>query len=193
MQFPDICVSCGHIGHHSPQIPTTEDLLGTPVRPEIERKWRLYGVSGSFHFGDTVINILQGYLETPDSYEIRLRCKNGSECSLGVKSSGALVRSEWETPVPVEVFDKFWRMTKDRIHKKRRIFTHNGYKLEVDFYMGSRLSGLIIIECEFISKEEAAAFQLPDWLRPHVKEVTYDLRYKNRNLACLGSLQELSM
>ena len=162
------------------------------MKPEIERKFRLNPVPAILQKLEGTVPILQGYLETPDSFEIRVRAKGDNEFTLGTKNQGNLVRLEWEVPIPKEVWGNFWDVVKDRIYKKRRIIPYRGYKLEVDYYLG-RLYGLTVVECEFVSTEEAEAFRLPDWLARVAVEVTDDPRYKNRNLAKLESLQELSV
>lgn len=160
------------------------------MKPEIERKWRLDPAPKL----DIPVehSILQGYLGTPDNFEIRVRCVGEDEFYLCSKNSENLVRMEWEVPIPKEVWGNFWDLVQNYLCKKRRVVTHNGYRLEIDFYLG-RLYGLTIVECEFVSEEEALAFELPEWLASCAVEVTDDPRYKNRNLAKLGSLKELSM
>lgn len=68
---------------------------------------------------------------------------------------------------------------------------HQNYDLvlEIDSYLDT-LDGLYILECEFKSIEAADAFELPPWASGAM-EVTYDPRYKNKNLAQLTSLDEL--
>ena len=62
-------------------------------------------------------------------------------------------------------------------------------KFEFDEYKLG-LFGLVIVECEFSTREEAEAFVLPDWVG-HATEVTKDPRYKNQMLARFGSLKLL--
>ena len=52
---------------------------------------------------------------------------------------------------------------------------------EVDLYIN--LNNLKIVEVEFESEKEANNFKPPKWFG---KEVTYNLEYKNKNLALRG-------
>ena len=53
------------------------------------------------------------------------------------------------------------------------------YVAEVDKYLED-LEGLLVVEVEFNSLEDANNFEVPNWFG---KEITEDLRYKNDNLA----------
>ena len=59
---------------------------------------------------------------------------------------------------------------------------------ELDIYYGE-LEGLITVETEFKSEKEANEFIVPNW---YGKEITYDKRYKNKNLARC-SIEELKL
>lgn len=72
------------------------------------------------------------------------------------------------------------------ISKVRYVLELNGAKAEVDVYEGA-LKGLITAEVEFITMERAQEFQVPDWFG---EEVTYDKRYKNKNLASIENYKE---
>lgn len=54
---------------------------------------------------------------------------------------------------------------------------------ELDIFHGY-LDGLCFVEVEFASEEEAAAFCAPEWFG---REVTFDKRYANKNLAMVDS------
>lgn len=154
---------------------------------EIERKWRLRFIPGELHGHSSLIE--QGYLISGET-ELRLR-KNENDFLITVKGDGDLERPEWNSRAPSWVFDALWPNVTHSIRKLRMSVGHLGYKhlLQIDTYLDF-LDGLFILECEFKSIEEAEAFEVPSWATGAM-EVTYDPRYKNKNLAQLTSLDEL--
>jgi CYTH domain-containing protein len=68
--------------------------------------------------------------------------------------------------------------------KTRHLITYGDYELELDIYSGD-LQGMITLECEFPSREEARSFTLPP-VFSQALEVTDDFRYKNKYLAEQG-------
>lgn len=171
---------------------------------EIERKWKLDRLP------ELCTNLLrqeidQGYIFDGD-FELRLRKIRGYGTDpiavhyLTTKGSGSgyLSRHEWESEIPKWVYDGLWAKTahtlmKDRFTIYRGIPQEGGGSLiqafEFDEYKLG-LFGLVIVECEFKTEQEAAAFVLPDWVG-HATEVTKDPRYKNQMLARFGSLKLL--
>lgn len=104
--------------------------------------------------------------------------------SLGDASS-ALEREEIEVSLGEEEFERLWPRTERRRIKKVRtsrfLLKPDGETLEAcldDFR--DALSGLAMVEVEFGSKEEAAAYVPPPFFG---KEVTGDPRYRNDSLA----------
>jgi CYTH domain-containing protein len=154
---------------------------------EIERKWRLRFVPGELHGHSTLIE--QGYILTGDP-EVRLRRQDG-DLLITVKGEGDIERTEWDSPLPPWVFESLWTRVTCSLRKLRMTLGYKSYEhvLEIDTYLDT-LDGLIILECEFKSIEAADAFELPTWATGSM-EVTYDPRYKNKNLAQLTSLNEL--
>lgn len=149
------------------------------TKMEIERKFRLRNLPDPEILGNGVI-ILQGYLVVePD--EIRVR-SCGSKYYITIKSSGTLVRREWNKEIPKWVFEALWHHTETRrIKKTRYSIPFRDLTLELDEYHG-KLEGLAVLECEFPSKEDAQSFALPKWASNAV-DVTADDRYKNKYLA----------
>lgn len=172
---------------------------------EIEKKWLLWEndvnyTEGFFQAGyplvilkkDVLANgdqIRQGYLKpeegalvakeaglevdfNPD--ETRLRQK-GILYFLTVKSAGNLERSELETKVTQDFFEKHWPKTEGkRVEKKRLVINYLKHKLEVDVFLDR---DLILAEMEFRNPKEAMDIE------PLGKDVTTDYKYKNKNLA----------
>jgi adenylate cyclase len=147
--------------------------------PEIERKFRLVSPPDLDRF-DAGCLIRQAYV-LRDATELRVRQK-GPHCTLTVKTSGGLVREEWEATVPEWVFQVLWEEAQPHAIEKTRYSIVEGTQLlELDIYHGA-LAGLVTLECEFESVQSAQAFALPAWARDAV-DVTDDPSYKNKNLA----------
>jgi CYTH domain-containing protein len=126
--------------------------------------------------------IRQGYLALADNEEVRLRAKGGS-FYLTVKTGRGLVRGEYEVVLDASAFEVLWPATEGRrLEKTRHRVPVAGGTAEVDVFDGM-LSGLAVVEVEFATIEEARAFVPPPWFGT---EVTEDVRYANRSLACSG-------
>lgn len=150
---------------------------------EIERKFRLAQAPEEAVLG-AGLKVEQGYILT-GATELRVRRK-GDRCYLAVKTTGTLVRDEWESEIPCWVLESLWAETANRrIEKTRYALLHEGITLEVDVYSGA-LAGLTILECEFETERAARDFKLPSWAQSAI-EVTADARYKNKSLAVKGS------
>lgn len=149
---------------------------------EIERKFLVAALPSGLGPG---LALDQGYLVIGEggSSEARLRREPG-RLSLTVKHGRGLVRGEYEVELSVEQFDALWPATSGRrLEKTRsRVPLGDGTVAEVDVYSGA-LAGLSVVEVEFGSQEQAAAFAPPAWFG---REVTDDDRYKNRRLATDG-------
>ena len=158
---------------------------------EIERKFLLTKVPLKTDGpGDL---IAQGYLSV-ENEEIRIRSKivcpkekddKSSKFFLTCKGSGDLSREEWETEIPKWVFDALWKKTEGRVISKIRctMTLPGGLKAEIDDYF-QKLNGLVTLEVEFPDEETANKFTLPEEIEG--RDVTFDKRYKNKNLALNG-------
>lgn len=123
--------------------------------------------------------ISQGYLSTENG-EIRIRMTD-EECFLTEKGDGTLEREENETPISVDAFKILYNMVKGRMIEKTRFFVplYDGHTAEFDVYHGE-FAGLMTVEVEFESVEDAENFIPPYWFS---RDVTEDKRFKNKNLA----------
>lgn len=149
---------------------------------EVERKFRLSAAPPLPILGKGV-PIAQGYLIV-ESGEERVR-RLGDRYYWTVKDDGGLARMEFEVEIPEWVFRLLWAHTEGcRIEKIRYLVRDSGGTIEVDIYQES-LSGLVILECEFLDEASASTFYPPGWAGPAV-DVTDDARYKNRSLATQG-------
>jgi CYTH domain-containing protein len=143
---------------------------------EIERKFVLRRVPEGAHSGREII---QGYLWFDP--EVRLR-RIEREHKLTIKSHGTLTRDETELSIPGGLFDLLWLLTGSNVVRKTRyLLDYNDLVLELDVYSGKH-EGLITLECEFQSTEQAELFELPEWIGPAI-DVTDDPRFKNKELS----------
>lgn len=152
---------------------------------EIEKKYLVNELPSIEEYKQARIS--QGYLST--SPEVRIRMQD-DECFLTSKGDGSLVREEKETPISIEAFQILYSMVKGIMIDKTRVYVplEEGYTAELDVYHGS-LDGMLTVEVEFPTEEDANSFVPPVWFG---KEVTDDKRFKNKNLATSDvSLDEL--
>lgn len=100
------------------------------------------------------------------------------------KSGHGLVRKEEEFEISKEDYDSLAEKTVGQgVYKTRyRLPLPSGLTAELDIYSG-RHRGLLVVEVEFGSEEEAGRFTPPAWFG---EEITGDHRYSNSMLA-LGS------
>lgn len=153
---------------------------------EIERKWRLSCLPQITTTGGAKMSharISQGYVLTENG-ELRIRHK-GDKYYITVKGDGTISRDEWESEIPRWVFSQLWSSCQGRtIDKIRYSAPYGELTLEIDSYFGP-LSGLITLEVEFESEEQAEKFDVAA-IAPDAVEVTSDTRYKNKSLATKG-------
>ena len=154
---------------------------------EVERKFLLEALPDSVS-GITPLELEQGYLALdPEGKEVRLR-KSGTQFWLTVKSSGDLVREEYEVTLTREQFEVLWPATAGkRLRKDRYKVPLGEWKAEIDIYQGP-LKGLKVVEVEFPSEEAANAFEKADWMG---REVTHLSFLKNKNLLQFERLESL--
>lgn len=126
--------------------------------------------------------IRQGYFSL--SPEVRIRQK-GEKFFVTSKIGKGLSREEKEEEVSEEVFKILWPVTiGKRVFKTRYELTVDGFNWEIDEYE-EKLKGLMVAELE-LSSENTNVF-IPDIIKKVlIKDVTYDERYKNKNLATNG-------
>jgi len=125
--------------------------------------------------------IEQAYISVDPT--IRLRRQN-SEYYLTFKQKGLLAREEAEFTITKAQFDHLWeKIETNPIRKTRALIPlADGLTAEIDVYHGV-LEGLVTIEVEFISLDQAKRFDPPNWFGA---EVTEDPNYSNSSLAVNG-------
>jgi CYTH domain-containing protein len=138
---------------------------------EIERKFLVKHKPKNW-FAYPSDKIVQHYLSLEP--ELRIRKINYHEHILTIKSSGDMVRKEVEFKISEDKFNELATMSIGHIKKIRYYID----KFEFDIYCN--IEGLMTVEIEFDSEEDANRFVKPNWFG---EEVTSDESYKNKNLA----------
>lgn len=149
---------------------------------EIERKFLAASVPG-----ESVLapgrRLRQGYLAEEGAVEVRLRWI-GDGATLTVKAGSGLRRTEVESPIAAAEAEALWPHTEGRRLEKVRyaVVLADGLVAELDRYEGD-LAGLVTVEVEFSSEEEAARFEPPEWFG---RELTGETGWSNAALARHG-------
>ncbi|MCC2253693.1 CYTH domain-containing protein [Ruminococcus sp. CLA-AA-H200] len=146
---------------------------------EIERKFLISTDQLPFRPEDFPCRrIEQGYLCTRPVVRVR---RDNDDFYLTYKSSGLMVREEYNLPLSPEGYEHLKSKADGRIIQKKRyeIPLEGGLTLELDIFEGD-LAPLVIAEIEFPDEESAKSYQAPDWLG---KDVTYSPEYHNSTLS----------
>lgn len=156
---------------------------------EIKRKFLLMNIAVLDDFtldgiSFKCVNLEQFYTQISLFYEIKF-CKINDEFIIKQINFKTLVQNE------IYITQKEYIKAKknalaDIICKDRYIFKINNLPCNIDVYSGN-LSGLVILEIEFLNLNDARNFAIPAFLQKHIfKEITDDESYKSRNLALWG-------
>lgn len=154
---------------------------------EIERKWKLPAVPEWIRKAPYTkvlcVFVEQAYLVAEPELEIRLR-RWGDRYSMTKKRGNGLVREEKEVPIGKDLFCNTVGLLEGRVVKKHRFIAQVGAcRLEIDDYQDD-LAGLVILEVEFETEEEAQQFVLPSNCGfEEAEEVTGRPEFSNKNLA----------
>ncbi len=160
---------------------------------EIEKKYRVKVMP------DNLSNyqkkeIEQGYLckkpvvrirKSNDDYILTYKSKFGLNEQVG---QHAKVSNEVEVPLNKSGYEHLKTKIDNHLVTKTRhlIPLEDGLTAELDVFHGV-LSGLIIVEVEFISEEQAAQFVAPDWFG---EDVSKEERFSNNYLCTLDAWSE---
>lgn len=125
--------------------------------------------------------IEQAYLNTAPVVRIR---KQDDEYFLTYKGGGMMAREEYNLYLNKESYDHLLTKADGNIITKTRFLIpiHDGLTAELDIFEG-KFSGMLLVEVEFNSVEEANTFTPPDWFG---EDVTNDKRYHNSYLSKLN-------
>lgn len=153
---------------------------------EIERKFLINSLPDDIISSCECAEIEQSYLDFGDGDEpecrIRRSVRGGeTKCFYTEKGKGDLSREEEEYEISEYSYNRLRELAiSNEIQKIRYYFKLVSLLVaEIDVYRGA-LSGLTVAEVEFESLEESQKFSPPEWFG---EEVTYDKKYKNKNLA----------
>lgn len=147
---------------------------------EIERKFLVSAVPDNLDSYNSK-EIEQAYISTNPTIRIR---KSNSDYILTVKGSGHMSREEFELLINEDQYLSLMKKAETPILEKTRyeIPIDGGYSAELDIYHG-QLEGLMTVEVEFNTVDEALIFKPPSWFSI---DVTNDKRYKNTALSING-------
>lgn len=147
---------------------------------EIERKFLVSAVPDNLDSYNSK-EIEQAYISTNPTIRIR---KSNSDYILTVKGSGHMSREEFELLINEDQYLSLMKKAETPILEKTRyeIPIDGGYSAELDIYHG-QLEGLMTVEVEFDTVNEALIFKPPSWFSI---DVTNDKRYKNTALSING-------
>ncbi len=150
---------------------------------EVERKFLVTSPPPGLS-GHPATQIRQGYVAVAEGGdELRVRDRDGKRL-VTIKHGSGLVRGEVETEVSPALFDALWALTAGRrLEKTRHLVPLGTLVAELDVFAGD-LAGLLMVEVEFPSADDALAFEPPPWFGP---DVTDDPRYRNQVLALQGA------
>lgn len=143
--------------------------------------------------------LIQGYLSTEPVVRVR---REGEEFYLTYKSKGLLVREEANLPLNKEAFEHLIQKADGIVIEKTRYLIplkgnsyeaepakdengrliHSGTLAELDVFHG-QLDGLVFVEVEFDSLEQANEFIAPEWFGEDVSESGL---YQNSRLSQYG-------
>lgn len=160
---------------------------------EIERKFKIAKMPDNLEQYNKK-EIMQGYLCTKPV--VRIRKSNDNylityKNKKNLKQDHAVMSEEVELPLTKEAFEHLLAKVDFGIIEKTRylIPLSQGYTAELDVFHG-KLSGLIFVEVEFPSEQDAIDFEKPDWFG---EDVSKDKRYRNSYLISISSLEELHL
>lgn len=121
--------------------------------------------------------IEQAYLCTEPVVRIR---KEDDTYYLTYKSKGLLAREEYNLPLTKDSYQHLLKKADGKIiTKKRYLIPLDNHTIELDIFEGI-YKGLILVEVEFNSVDEANSFTPPEWFG---EDVTYSVKYKNSTLS----------
>ncbi len=146
---------------------------------EIERKFLVKELPDLQ--GVKYVNMTQGYISHYPVIRIR---KESDKYFVTMKSSGEICREEYQMQVSENEFNSLYDKVEGNVISKTRYFIKLDDKLtaELDIFE-KELEGLVTVEVEFNSMEEADSFKAPSWFDI---DISKDNRYKNNNLSKFG-------
>ena len=125
--------------------------------------------------------IEQAYLNTAPVVRIR---KQDDEYFLTYKGGGMMAREEYNFPLNEKSYYHLREKADGNIITKTRFLIplEDGHTAELDIFEG-KFAGMLLVEVEFSSIEDANSFVPPKWFG---KDVTNDGHYHNSYLSKIG-------
>lgn len=147
---------------------------------EIERKYLVRELPANLEQYESK-KIAQGYLCTEPVVRIR---RSNDDYYMTYKGDGLMVREEYNLPLTREAYEHLRPKIDGLLIAKTRYLIPLDDKLtaELDIFEED-LTGLVIVEVEFESVEEANTFTAPDWFG---EDVTNSGKYHNSYLSQHG-------
>ncbi len=145
---------------------------------EIERKF-LVSVLPENYDHHSSHQIEQAYLSTDPVVRIR---KEDDQYYLTYKSRGLLAREEYNLPLNQASYEHLLTKADGIVLTKQRFLIPlpgTSYTAELDIFSG-HYKGLMLVEVEFETEEQANAFVPPEWFG---EDVTFSGEYQNSRLA----------
>ncbi|MBI1957241.1 MAG: hypothetical protein HYS44_02180 [Candidatus Niyogibacteria bacterium] len=103
---------------------------------------------------------------------LRIR-RSGAKCEITKKvpahEGDASHQTETTVPLTAEEYVDFEAILGKRVAKTRYYYAENGHGYEVDVFKDA-LKGLVLVDIEFASAEEKAAFRPPEWFLAEVTQ-----------------------
>lgn len=126
-------------------------------------------------------SMIQAYLNLKPVVRVR---KEDDEYYLTYKGEGSIAKEEYNLKLNEKSFYNLLKKCEGNIIEKQRYNLKLTDKLvaEVDVFRG-KFEGLILIEVEFESIEDAENFVLPDWFG---RDVSYEKEYHNAYMSTLA-------
>jgi CYTH domain-containing protein len=155
--------------------------MSLEVKDEIERKFLVLEDKIDIKSITDITHIEQIYISTKP--EIRIRKENNADYYMFIKGEGKLTRKE----IPFVIDKKRYEALSDFILGKiitkdrYKLYLKEGYVAEIDVYK-EQYEGIVTVEVEFNTEEEANNFVPPQWFG---KEVIGNKHYRNCNMAVL--------
>lgn len=125
--------------------------------------------------------IEQAYLNTAPVVRIR---KQDDDYFLTYKGSGMMAREEYNLYLNKESYEHLLTKADGNVITKTRFLIpiHDNLTAELDIFEG-KFAGMLLVEVEFASVEQANSFVPPEWFGD---DVTNDRRYHNSYLSKLS-------
>lgn len=146
---------------------------------EIERKFKIKSLPDNLNQYKSC-TIEQAYVCTAPVIRVR---KQDDNYILTYKGGGMMARSEYNLPLGKEGYEHMLKKADGNVITKTRYFIplENALTAELDVFEGM-FEGLVFVEVEFESVDEANSFVPPEWFD---EDVTDDRRYHNSYLSKL--------